>query len=85
MDCDIWLTAAGLAVCVAMLIRNRLVYEARRRVIDQIDRLATQDVRAGGEWRWRYEGFRAGPSYDAMLFRFWRPISAFHRGAPYLK
>lgn len=85
MGTDFWLTAAVVAASVAAFVRNCLVYEARMAVIDKIDRLTTQDIRAGREWRWRIEGYRTGPGYEAMLLQFWRPASAFHRGAPYLK
>lgn len=76
---------APLAVSLLVLLRNRLVYKARMRVIGEISRLSQADIDAGREWSWRYEAFDAGPGYDVMIFKFWRPASAFHRGAPYLK
>lgn len=53
-----------------LLLRNNAVYDERSRICDAI-------FDGSGNWEWRLHIFRAGPSYDEMLWKFWRPMNSF--------
>ena len=63
---------------VSQLFRNERVHRERTRILARIHLLSDGDIIAGREWRWRYEAFDSGPSYDEMFYKFWRPIASFY-------
>lgn len=61
------------------LFRVRRVYQERMRIIGIISQANTADIDAGrlGEWDWRYIAFNAGPTFNEMVYKFWKPVNSF--------
>lgn len=71
---------SGLMFIVSFIVsfvffyRNNRVCEYRLKMIDVIHQANLQDFKSS-EWRWQQ--YKA-VSYDAMLYKIWRPLSSFY-------
>jgi hypothetical protein len=69
--------AIALAYCVLVTVRNGKVRDERLGIIDELYRLNCDDITHSRPYEWRRRYFHNGPSYDEMLFKFWRPVNSF--------
>ena len=69
----------ALAIFLFAWNRNDAVHRERLKVIDDISKLADEDIRRDLPWEWRYEAYEK-ISYNKMFFTFWRPVSSFYDG-----
>lgn len=71
-----WLViaGAGLAMAAILGIRNHYVFKHCERINNDCFRAC----RADGGTRWYAELDAHGPSYDAQVLQFWRPLDSFY-------
>lgn len=76
MSCTVYLSicATVITMCVFVLIRNEKVYRERQKIITDIYAINEAE---GFNRRWRWTRYDAGPSYEEMLYKFWRPVNSF--------
>jgi hypothetical protein len=58
-----------VSFCIYLLWRNNRVYDERMRIVNRIFEM--------NDWKWRLRRYEAGPSYNEMMWKLWRPVNSF--------
>lgn len=82
-----WINVLGWMMVIygiCLFRRNLEVGNYRRRILNEVSRLARQDIRSGRPWEWRYEMF-VSVGYASMLLKFWKSLDSFWENKSFFK
>lgn len=72
-----------MVLSIIILIRNDMVFKYQQRLLEEVSRLAADEINGGiyGHWR-RYYEWLDSVSYDEMVIKFWKPLDSFYGPMP---